>query len=166
MSYSEFVKLAPGEKLWQDLDSCIDNLKSVFLHQLSVRSATSIDEVPVLFEGDSYPLNEIASISKKDPKKVIIDASAFPQAAVDIMKALRESGMNLNPQQDGLTIYVPIPKVTKEFREKLVNGAKKKLTDSKESLRKVQNKYTKSVSEDELSGKISKDDSRSANECI
>ena len=59
-----------------------------------------------------------------------------------------------------------LPKVTKEFREKLVNGAKKKLTDSKESLRKVQNKYTKSVSEDELSGKISKDDSRSANECI
>ena len=64
MSYSEFVKVmmimmmmmkmmmkmmmimffqvAPGEKLWQDLDSCIDNLKSVFLHQLSVRSATSI----------------------------------------------------------------------------------------------------------------------------
>ena len=37
------------------------------------------DEILVNFEGDSYPLNEIASISKKDPKKVIIDASAFPQ---------------------------------------------------------------------------------------
>ena len=37
-----FFQVAPGEKLWQDLDSCIDNLKSVFLHQLSVRSATSI----------------------------------------------------------------------------------------------------------------------------
>jgi len=166
MTYEEFVSIVDGEALWQELDDQLDNLKRIYLHQLSVRSATSIDGILVNFEGDSYPLNEIASISKKDPKKVIIDASAFPQAAVDIMKALRESGMNLNPQQDGLTIYVPIPKVTKEFREKLVNGAKKKLTDSKESLRKVQNKYTKSVSEDELSGKISKDDSRSANECI
>merc|ERR1719495_2841 len=151
ITYEEFVGIVDGESLWQELDEELENLKRIYLHQLSVRSATSIDEILVNFEGDSYPLNEIASISKKDPKKVIIDASAFPQAAVDIMKALRDSGMNLNPQQDGLTIYVPIPKVTKEFREKLVNGAKKKLTDSKENLRKVQNKYMKRVSENELS---------------
>ena len=134
------------------------------------------DEVAVQFEGDDYPLREIASISKKDPKKVVIDASAFPQASVNIMKALRESGMNLNPQQvmmmmmmivmmmiifvqDGLTIFVPIPKVTKEFREKLAAGAKKRMNDCKviiiimmmmiimndckEDLRKVQNRYIK-----------------------
>ena len=130
----------------------------------------------VQFEGDDYPLREIASISKKDPKKVVIDASAFPQASVNIMKALRESGMNLNPQQvmmmimmiivmmmiifvqDGLTIFVPIPKVTKEFREKLAAGAKRRMNDCKviiiimmmiimndckEDLRKVQNRYIK-----------------------
>ena len=73
-----------------------------------------------MFDGDKYPLNEITSISKKDPKKIIIDASAFPQAAQNIMTAIRDSGMNLNPQQEGLTIFVPIPKVTKEFREKLL----------------------------------------------
>ena len=41
------------------------------------------------FEGDSYPLNEIASISKKDPKKVIIDASAFPQVEINSMSNLK-----------------------------------------------------------------------------
>ena len=119
----------------------------------------------VHFEGDTYPLNEIASLSKKDPKKVIIDASAFPQAATNIMTAIRDSGMNLNPQQEGLTIYVPIPKVTKEFREKLAAGAKKKLTESKDSFRKV-NKYIKKVSESELSGDVSKDDARAASDAI
>ena len=58
------------------------------------------DELQILFEGDKYPLNEIAPISKKDPKKIIIDASAFPQAAQNIMTAIRDSGMNLNPQQE------------------------------------------------------------------
>ena len=111
-------------------------------------------------------MNEIASLSKKDPKKVIIDASAFPQAATNIMTAIRDSGMNLNPQQEGLTIYVPIPKVTKEFREKLAAGAKKKLTESKDSFRKVQNKYIKKVSESELSGEVSKDDARAASDAI
>ena len=111
-------------------------------------------------------MNEIASLSKKDPKKVIIDASAFPQAATNIMTAIRDSGMNLNPQQEGLTIYVPIPKVTKEFREKLAAGAKKKLTESKDSFRKVQNKFIKKVSESELSGEVSKDDARAASDAI
>ena len=111
-------------------------------------------------------MNEIASLSKKDQKKVIIDASAFPQAATNIMTAIRDSGMNLNPQQEGLTIYVPIPKVTKEFREKLAAGAKKKLTESKDSFRKVQNKYIKKVSESELSGDVSKDDARAASDAI
>ena len=37
-------------------------------------------------------------------------------------------------------IYVPIPKVTREHRERLAKGAKTKLTETKEKLRKVQNK--------------------------
>ena len=47
------------------------------------------DGILVNFEGDSYPLNEIASISKKDPKKVIIDASAFPQVEINSMSNLK-----------------------------------------------------------------------------
>ena len=46
------------------------------------------------------------------------------------MKTLQGSGMNLNPQQDGLRIYVPIPKVTKEYREKLVKGRAGKIINS------------------------------------
>ena len=111
-------------------------------------------------------MNEIASISKKDPKKIIIDASAFPQAAKNIMTAIRDSGMNLNPQQENLTIYVPIPKVTKEFREELAGGAKKRLTNCKDDLRKVQNKFSKQVSEKELSGDLDKEDARASTETI
>jgi hypothetical protein len=36
---------------------------------LDVRSSTSLDELAIDFEGDSYPLNELAGISKKDPKR-------------------------------------------------------------------------------------------------
>ena len=48
------------------------------------------------FEGDSYPLNEIASISKKDPKKVIIDASAFPQVEINSMSNLKNQRYRLS----------------------------------------------------------------------
>ena len=162
MKYHEFVEVINGESLWKELQAAVDNLKSSYLHQLNVRSSTSLDELPVMLEGDKYPLNELAAISKKDPKKLIIDASAFPEAAPNIMTSIRESGMNLNPQQDGLTIFVPIPKVTKEFREKLAGGARKKLNECKDELRSIQNKYAKIVSERELSDEVSKDDARAA----
>ena len=55
----------------------------------SLRSATSLDELEIELEGDLYPLNELASISKKDPKRLIIDVSAFPQATKNILNAIK-----------------------------------------------------------------------------
>jgi ribosome recycling factor len=102
------------------------------------------------FEGDEYPLHEIASISKKDPKRIIIDCSSFPQAAPEIVKAIQSSGMNLNPQQEGIRIYVPIPKVTKEYRERLAKGAKDSMNSTKNDLRKVFSKFNSNLGDKEL----------------
>ena len=113
IKYEMFVRVVDGEKLWQELEEVVGNLKQHYIQHLSVRSSTSLDNLLVELEGDSYPLNEVALISKKDPKRLVIDASSFPQATGNIMSAIREAGMNLNPQQDGLRIFVPIPKVLK-----------------------------------------------------
>ena len=115
IKYEMFVRIVDGEKLWQELDNVVVNLKQYYIQHLSVRSATSLDNLPVELEGDKYPLNELALISKKDPKRLVIDASSFPQATANIMSAIRDAGMNLNPQQDGLRIFVPIPKVSREM---------------------------------------------------
>ena len=114
IKYEMFVRVLDGEKLWQELESVVVNLKQYYIQHLSVRSATSLDNLPVELEGDKYPLNELALISKKDPKRLVIDASSFPQATANIMSAIRDAGMNLNPQQDGLRIFVPIPKVLRD----------------------------------------------------
>ena len=38
------MSVVNGELLWKELENKLDNLKSVYLHQLSVRSATSIGD--------------------------------------------------------------------------------------------------------------------------
>jgi len=162
IKYEMFVRVVDGEKLWQELDDVVVNLKQYYIQHLSVRSATSLDNLPVELEGDKYPLNELALISKKDPKRLVIDASSFPQATANIMSAIRDAGMNLNPQQDGLRIFVPIPKVNKEFREKLVVGARKKLNSTKDELRSVQNVHTKRMEESDPPPGVSKDDVKEA----
>ena len=101
----------------------------------------------------------MASISKKDPKRIIIECSSFPQATKTIFSAIANSGMNLNPQQEGTRIYVPIPKVTKEYRERLAKGARDKCAEAKEGMKKMQSKQISRLGNMELeSESIKKDD--------
>ena len=119
-----------------------------------------MDELEIDLEGDKFPLKEVASISKRDPKRVVIDSSTFPQATISIMQTLTASTLNLNPQQEGTRIYVALPKVTRETRESLVKSAKNKLNETKIELRNIQNEYMKKVDDKQNKGgsSISKDD--------
>ncbi|MBN3278482.1 RRFM protein, partial [Polyodon spathula] len=73
----------------------------------------------------------------KSPQLILVNLTSFPEATAAATKAIRESGMNLNPEVDGAVVRVPIPKVTREHREKLAKLAKQFTNKAKESLRKV-----------------------------
>jgi len=128
------------DAFWLEMDNILEEQKQHFMHHINLRSASAIDVVQVEFEGETYPLREIADISKADPKRIIIDCSAIPEASKVIMQALQsKKTMNLNPQQDGTRIYVPVPKVTKETRQNLAKSAQATMNDTLEKLRKNSN---------------------------
>ncbi|KAL7633663.1 UNVERIFIED_CONTAM: hypothetical protein RMT77_016196 [Armadillidium vulgare] len=144
------------ESFKKDLKRIIENLQEDYLSNLTLRSNVgSLETLLVELEGDKYPLSEIAQVIRKSPTLVIINATAFPQASPNIKKAIEESGMGLNPQQDGTTFFIPIPKITKEHREKLAQGAKTMCEKRKIQLKDTQNKLIKKVQAKD--GTISKD---------
>ncbi|CAL4110103.1 unnamed protein product, partial [Meganyctiphanes norvegica] len=106
-------------------------------------SNSSIENLEIEFEGDMYPLQEVAQVIRKSPQMLQINAAAFPSATVSIVQSLQQSGMNLNAQQEGTTIYVPIPKVTKEHRENLSKNAKVLYNRCRDQLRDVANRYVR-----------------------
>lgn len=61
-------------------------------------------------DGKDHTLQELAQIVRTNPKTVILKMAIFPQAIPAVIQALQKSGMNLNPQQDGTSIYIPVPK--------------------------------------------------------
>lgn len=76
-----------------------------------MRSTTgAIESMPINLDGKEYTLQELAQIARKNPTTVILNLSTFPQAIPNVLQALSKSGMNLNPQQDGTTLFIPIPK--------------------------------------------------------
>ncbi|XP_069672678.1 ribosome-recycling factor, mitochondrial isoform X5 [Periplaneta americana] len=105
----------------------------------------SIETLSVNFEGKEYELQELAQIVRKNPKTIIVNMTAFPQTIPATLEAIAKSGMNLNPQQDGTTLFIPVPKVTKEHRENLAKSAKALFVKCKDSIREVQNKFVRNV---------------------
>lgn len=82
--------------------------------------------------------------------------SIFLEFTVHVMKAIIDSGMNVNPQQDGTRIYFQQIKSTKEHRESLAKNCKNLLQKAKDSLRSVQNDYIRKAN-DKKTVKISVD---------
>ncbi|KAM3959721.1 mitochondrial ribosome recycling factor 1 [Aphomia sociella] len=139
-------ELVPVDKLKERCNAAIEKMKDDYAKNLSLRSTTgSIESLPVKFEGKEYELQELAQIVRKNPKTIVINFASFPQAIPDALKAISASGLNLNPQQDGTTVYVPVPKVTKEHREALAKNAKALYIKCRDAMKDVQNDYIKKV---------------------
>nr|ACO11692.1 Ribosome recycling factor, mitochondrial precursor [Caligus rogercresseyi] len=141
VDYYDVASMIRLEDYWSELQGSYDDLMDHFANNLTMRSTNSLDKLPINFEGDVYPLHELAQISKKDAKRLIIDCSSFPGLVSPVSKAISESNMNLRPQADGDRLFVPIPKVTREYREQLSKGAKASFLKAKEGFRRIQNNY-------------------------
>lgn len=101
------------DKYTSQLDYALEELKSSFIKHLTLRSSVgAIEQVTVHFEGEDYMLQDLTQIVHK-PKVVVVNVTSFPQAIPQILDALSKSGLNLNPQQDGTTLFIPIPKYVK-----------------------------------------------------
>lgn len=152
VTYADVCAVVDIDEIWQSMEEIVKDLQHHFMHHVTLRSASAIDQLPIEFEGEEYPLGEIADISKVDPKRVVIDCSSIPQASKSIMEALTDrKSMNLNPQQEGTRIYVPVPKVTKDTRKSLAKSAGAYMNDALEKLRKLSNKAIAGANENENS---------------
>lgn len=93
------------------MQKTVEGLKDDFVKHLSLRSSSgAIEALKVDLDGKEHTIQELAQVVRKNPKTIVINMAIFPQAVPAVIKALRESGMNLNPQQDGTTLFVPVPK--------------------------------------------------------
>ncbi|XP_030291550.1 ribosome-recycling factor, mitochondrial [Sparus aurata] len=121
-----------------DMRAVLDALKDDFTRNLSIRTSPgALDHIVVTTRDGKFPLNQLGQVSMKSPQVIMVNMSSFPEATAAAARALSESSMNLNPEADGTIIKVPVPKVTREYRENLTKVAKQLSNKAKDSLRRV-----------------------------
>lgn len=142
LSAEELSEIINHDKMIVEMDHVIELLKQDYIRQLSVRSNLgSFETLTVETEDGKFPLKQIAQILQKSPSLIAINVGAMSQYLPAVKSALEKSGMNINPQQDKTSIFVPLPKVTREHRESLAKSAKSLNDRYKIKLKDVHNKY-------------------------
>ncbi len=101
------------------------------------RAAVSmLDGIRVEYYGTPTPLNQLGNLSVPEPTLISIqpwDPSVLPA----IEKAIRTSDLDLNPQNDGKIVRIPVPALTEERRKLLVKHAHKVAEEGRVAVRSV-----------------------------
>jgi ribosome recycling factor len=124
-------------------------------------SVSMLDTVRVDYYGNATPLNQVANLSTPDPTLITVQPWD-PTLIQAIEKAIRLSDRDLNPQNDGKVIRIPVPQPTEERRKGLVKLAHKHAEEGRVAIRNVRrdaNDHLKKLLKDH---QVSEDDEKLA----
>jgi len=131
----------PEDALLSDLrrrmDGALEVLRKEFAGLRTGRaSASLLEPVSVPAYGGTLPLNQVANISVPEPRMITVQV--WDRAMVKAVdKAIRESGLGLNPQTEGQLIRVPIPDLNEERRRELTRVSARYAEQARVSVRNV-----------------------------
>lgn len=126
------------------LDDAKDNMQKAIKHtefelskiRAGKASPNMFDGMMVDYYGSSTPLGQIATVSVPEPRSITI--KAYEKSMITtIEKAIRDSNMGFNPQNDGDVIRINVPPLTEERRRDLVKQTKAEGESGKVRIRKI-----------------------------
>tara|TARA_R110001592_G_scaffold16881_7_gene71483 strand:- start:7452 stop:8006 length:555 start_codon:yes stop_codon:yes gene_type:complete len=151
MSYSK-------QDIQRRMDGAVEALHKEFSGLRTGRaSANLLDAVVVDMYGSKMPINQVGTVSV--PESRLISVQVWDASAVKMVeKAIRESGLGLNPMPDGNNIRIPIPDLNEERRKELSKIAGKYAESARVAVRNVRKDGMDTVKKMEKDGDISEDD--------
>src|SRR5690606_17870570 len=105
------------------MEGAINALRAEFASlRTGPASASMLDPVTVKAYGSQMPINQLGTITVPESRMVLINVwDKSMVSAVD--KAIRNSGLGINPQVDGTILRIPIPELNEERRRELAKVA-------------------------------------------
>lgn len=99
-------------------------------------SASMVEPIMVDAYGSPTPINQIGTVNVPEPRMVTINI--WDKALVNkAEKAIRESGLGINPQLNGTIIMLPIPELNEERRRDLTKVAAQYAEHARVAIRNV-----------------------------
>ncbi len=140
------------------MEKALDRLRKELARVRAGRANPQIlDEIRVDSYGTQVPLNQISSVSVGDARLLVIkpwDRNLISS----IEKAINNSNIGLNPNNDGVVIRVPIPPLTEERRKQLVKQVKDNGEDARIAIRQGRRESNELLKQAQKDKEITEDD--------
>ena len=147
---------------YPDIEAKMNKTISVMEYDFSVIRAGRanpgvLDKIRVDYYGCETPINQMAAISVPEARVLLIqpwDASAIKP----IEKAINESDIGINPNNDGKAIRLVFPPLTEERRKELIKDVKGKAEGAKVSVRSIRRDAIEKAKAQKKNSEITEDD--------
>jgi ribosome recycling factor len=119
------------------MDGAMAALKTEFASLRTGRaSAALVEPIQVEAYGQMTPINQLGTVNVPEPRMVVINV--WDKGMISkVEKAIRESGIGINPVTDGQLIRLPIPELNEERRRELTKVAAQYAESAKVAIRNV-----------------------------
>ncbi len=152
----EEIELECEEKMERAACFLRDELRTV----RSGRASTALVEhlkVDVPSYGSAMELRELASLSAPEPNLIVIKPFD-PSIIRDIDRAIKNSDLGITPSSDRRVVRLPIPPLSGERRQQIVQQVKRLGEAQKVTVRNARRDANKQINSEEKKGVLNEDD--------
>lgn len=141
------------------MEGAIGNLRTEFASLRTGRASGSmLEPIQVDAYGQMTPINQLGTVNVPEPRMVTINV--WDKAMVGkVEKAIRESGLGINPQLNGTIIMLPIPELNEQRRKELTKVAAQYAESARVSVRNLRRDGMDQIKKAKADG-ISEDDQK------
>ncbi|THD84477.1 ribosome recycling factor [Aliigemmobacter aestuarii] len=141
------------------MDGAMASLKMEFASLRTGRaSASMLDAIQADAYGQMTPINQLGTVNVPEPRMVTINV--WDKGMINkVEKAIRESGLGINPVVDGPIIRLPIPELNEERRRELTRVAAQYAEHARVAIRNVRRDGMDQIKKAKAAG-MSEDDQK------
>ena len=153
------------DDLQRRMDGALSVMKTEFASLRTGRASSSmLDPITLEVYGQRTPLNQLGSINVPEPRMVTVNV--WDKTNVPLVeKAIRESGLGINPQLNGTIIMLPIPELNEERRRELSRLAGQYAESARIAVRNIRRDGMDQIKKAKSAG-ISEDDQKFWEEAV
>ena len=150
----------------QKMSKSIEALKHDLAKIRTGRAHTGLlDHIQVDYYGSMVPLSQVANVGLSDARTITVQPWEKKMVQV-IEKAIRESGLGLNPSTAGDLIRVPMPPLTEERRKDLTKVVRHEGENAKVAVRNLRRDAMTHLKDILKKKEVSEDDERRAQDDV
>ena len=148
------------------MEKTLESLKNDLQKVRTGRAHTGLpDHVQVDYYGSMVPVNQVANVTLVDARTIGVQPWE-KNMAQKIEKAIRDSGLGLNPASQGEIIRIPMPALTEERRKEMIKIVRNEGESAKVAIRNVRRDANTQLKDALKKHEIPEDDERKAQDDI